>query len=418
MEHTLKEKTIFHVDVNSAFLSWSAVSMLKKDPYCIDIRQIPSAVGGDTQTRHGIILAKSIPAKKYGIVTAEPVAQALKKCPQLVLVPSDRKAYSEYSKAFINILKKYSPLVEQVSVDEAFMDMTGSDLLYSSAEEVALKIKEEIKLTLGFTVNVGISSNKLLAKMASDFEKPDKIHTLYPEEVSSKMWPLPLNELYGIGKATAVKLANAGFTTIGSVAMCNPEKIKRLLGEKQGMNVYNSANGISLGEVKSSADEPKSYGNSVTLSRDITSDNIEQLLIPTLLKLSDSVSTRLRKDSVKAKTVCVVIKTNRFKNYSKQSTLPTATNASKEIYEMANKLLFELWDKKTPLRLIGVSASNLVKNQVHQESLFAQTNMQTLPNDNASLDKVTDMLKERYGKDALVRASFMNNKTEESAKND
>lgn len=409
MEHSLKERAIFHIDVNSAYLSWSAVSILKKDPKAVDIRLIPSAVGGNTETRHGIILAKSIPAKKYGIVTAEPVAQALKKCPELVLVASDFKVYAEYSKAFISILKKYSPLVEQVSVDEAFVDMTGCELMYSSAEEIAFKIKEEIKLNLGFTVNVGISSNKLLAKMASDFEKPDKIHTLYPEEVQSKMWPLPLGDLYGIGKATCAKLTNAGFTTIGSVAMCRVEYLKKLLGEKSGQTLHNSANGINGDDVKAVSDEPKSYGNSVTLSEDITSANISSLLLPTLLELCDSVAFRLRKNNVRAKTISVGIKTNKFKSFSKQVTFMNATNSNKEIYEAAYKLMFELWDKRTPLRLIGVSASNVLKTQVHQESLFDQYESMLKREEDEALNQTADMIKNKYGKDILTRASLMNN---------
>ena len=408
MKHSLKERTIFHIDVNSAYLSWSAVSILKENPKAVDIRSIPSAVGGDTQKRHGVILAKSVPAKKYGVVTGEPVVQALKKCPKLVLVPADFKVYAEYSKAFISILKKYSPLIEQVSVDEVFMDMTGSELLYSSAEEAAFRIKEEIKLNLGFTVNVGISSNKLLAKMASDFEKPDKVHTLYPEEVESKMWPLSLKDLYGIGRATAAKLANEGFSTIGSVAKCDVSKLKKLLGDKPGQTLHNSANGIGSDEVKAVSDEPKSYGNSVTLSEDVTANNISSLLIPTLLELCDSVAFRLRRNSVKAKTVSVSIKTNKFKVFSKQVTFDIATNSNKEIYDAAYKLIFELWDKKTPLRLVGVSASNVVKNQLHQESLFDQTFTDNKKKDTAALDKTADTIRSKYGKDALTRATLMN----------
>lgn len=408
MKHTLKEHTVFHVDVNSAFLSWSAVDILKKDPNAVDLRLIPSAVSGDTNTRHGIILAKSIPAKKYGIVTAQPVIQAMRKCPELVLVPANHKLYSQYSKAFISILKKYSPIIEQVSVDEAYMDMSGCELMYSSAEDVAYTIKEEIKNTLGFSVNIGISSNKLLAKMASDFEKPDRIHTLYPEEIKDKMWPLPLGELFGIGKATEAKLKSSGFTTIGSVASCPVDKLQRLLGEKSGLSVYNSANGINLSEVKSVSDEPKSYGNSVTLSEDITADNISSLLLPSLRKLCDNVALRLRTDEVCTKTVSVAIKTYTFKNYSKQATLVCATNSSREIYDIAYKLMFELWDKKIPLRLIGVSASNIVKNPVFQQSMFEQVSQNVPKKNDASLYKATDMIRQKFGSDALVRASFMN----------
>ncbi len=323
------DKYIFHIDVNSAFLSWSALKALQKDPTCVDLRTIPSAVGGDVKKRHGIITAKSIPAKKYGITTGEPVVKALEKCPSLVLVESDFTTYREYSHKFIDILCRYSPLVEQVSIDEAFVDISGTKELYGHLATpespypvcLAQKIKDEVRDTLGFTVNVGISCNKLLAKMASDFQKPDKIHTLFPEEISEKMWPLPIGDLFGCGKATASRLQNLGIRTIGDAAVSDPNMLISYLGEKAGSYIYASANGIGSSEVSGNYEEAKSYSNETTLHSDLTADSYDKDIIPILRHLSESVSRRLLRDGVYGKTVTVSVKTGNFKRHSAQMQL-------------------------------------------------------------------------------------------------
>ena len=266
------DNIIFHIDV-SAFLSWSALKALKEEPGSVDLRTIPSAVGGDVKKRHGIITAKSIPAKKYGIVTGEPVVKALQKCPQLVLVQSDFTTYHYYSEAFMEILAKYSPIVQQVSIDEAFVDMSGTKKLYRYLETpecpfpicLAEKIKNEVRDTLGFTVNVGISCNKLLAKMASDFQKPDRIHTLFPEEIQEKMWPLPIGDLFGCGKATASRLISIGIRTIGEAATADPVMLSSILGENGGAYIYSAANGIGSTNVHNEYEDAKSYSNEHTL---------------------------------------------------------------------------------------------------------------------------------------------------------
>ena len=236
-------KLIFHIDVNSAYLSWEAARRAAKgEP---DLRLIPSAIGGDPEKRTGVILAKSIPAKKYKITTGEPVAMALRKCPELVLAKPDFKLYVQNSRAFIAICKKYAPVVEQVSIDECFCDFDNTELVYPDPLELAYRIKDEIKETLGFTVNVGVSENKLLAKMASDFEKPDKVHTLYPGEIPEKMWPLPVGELFTVGKATAQRLIQARIETIGALAHTDPAQLTRMFGPKMGNHLHRYANGIS-----------------------------------------------------------------------------------------------------------------------------------------------------------------------------
>ena len=278
-------RLIFHIDVNSAFLSWSAVKKLQEEPGSVDLRTIPSIVGGDIATRHGIVTAKSIPAKSYGIQTGEPVAKALQKCPNLTIVRSDFATYRQFSHAFIDILRSHAPVVEQASIDEAFLDATpvweayrekqpisaaapqfpgesspngmhpedAAAIAARTREEFALQLakllRDEVRERLGFTVNVGISTNKLLAKMASDFSKPDRTHTLYPVEIPEKMWPLPIGELYGCGKKTADKLRTLGILTIGDAAALPLEVLQTYLGDKGGEYIHRSANGIGSDRV-------------------------------------------------------------------------------------------------------------------------------------------------------------------------
>ncbi|MBS6759991.1 DNA polymerase Y family protein, partial [Hungatella hathewayi] len=255
------ERTIFHVDVNSAFLSWEAVYRLKHLGGRLDLRTVSAAVGGDVTRRHGIILAKSIPARTYGIKTGETVCSALKKCPELVLVPPNYNLYQRSSDALIRLLKEYTPLVEQYSIDEAYMDMTESRALFGPPKEAAEKIRERILCELGFTVNIGVANNKLLAKMASDFKKPNRVHTLWKEEIPMKMWPLPVSELFFIGRATYRKLKGIGITTIGELARSDPDILRRHLG-KQGEVIWGFANGIDLSAVEAEAPPNKGYGNS------------------------------------------------------------------------------------------------------------------------------------------------------------
>lgn len=386
-------KIIFHVDVNSAFLSWSAVKILKDDPTAIDLRTIPSAVGGDVESRHGIITAKSIPAKKYGVTTGEPVVKALQKCPNLVMVHSDFKIYRDYSRKFIRILKTYSQIIEQVSIDEAFIDMTEpvNDMYRSAGDiectkEEALKefalimagrIKDEIRNTLGFTVNVGVSSNKLLAKMASDFEKPDKIHTLFPEEVRSKMWPLPIGELYGCGKQTSARLSELGMRTIGDVANTDPKLLQDVLGIKQGGYIYQSCNGYGSSDVNPYEEEAKSYSNETTTRFDISFSNYESEMPQILKWLSESVSRRLQRDGAFASTISVSVKTDAFQRRSKQVGIGDSTNDEEIILKTSKRLMDELvlgenglFAKGYSIRLVGVGASDLDKGEYRQMSLF------------------------------------------------
>lgn len=389
---------IFHIDVNSAFLSWEAVYRIHHLGGNLDLRDIPSAVGGDVTKRHGIILAKSIPAKKYNIKTGESVPEALRKCPDLVLVPPNYNLYQKSSKAFMNILKEYGPIVEQYSIDEAYIDMTGTESLFGKPEIVANEIRERIYRELGFSVNIGISNNKVLAKMASDFKKPNLVHTLWQHEIKDKMWTLPASDLFFVGRATARKLNNLGIKTIGELAQTDLSIIKSHLG-KHGEVIWSFANGIDFSAVEPVPPPNKGYGNSTTISFDVTDSNTAKLV---LLSLAETVSVRLRDDNVKIKVISVGIRDYNLGYYSHQKKLKTATNITREIYESACQVFDEMWDK-VPIRHLGIHTSQVVTEETRQLNLFDDLDYEKLER----LDRAVDDIRKRFGADSIVRASFI-----------
>ena len=393
---------IFHVDVNSAFLSWEAAKRVKEGRP--DLREIPSVGGGDPKQRTGIVVAKSIPAKKYGIQTGEPMAMALRKCPNLVVVPSDFRLYTENSLAFKAICRDYAPVVESFSIDEVFLDMTGTSLIYPDPIATAHEIKDKIHAELGFTVNVGISTNKLLAKMASDFEKPDKVHTLFPEEIPVKMWPLPIRDLLFLGKASEKRLQDFGIHTIGELAREKESAIQSLLGEKTGHQLYQYARGIDNSPVLAQAEESKGFSVEKTFNDDIVS--VEQVL-PILLEQCDIVATRMRRKGKKCSCISVTFRTLDFKNRSHQTSLSSATDVTDEIYENARRLFLEFW-KGQPLRLIGVALTGLTDESFEQMSLFEDTKKKE---QRQKLDAALDAIRMKFGNDKITRASIMNSNT-------
>ena len=391
---------IYHIDVNSAFLSWTACKILENDPSATDIRTIPSAICGDPTKRHGIILAKSTPAKKYGVVTAEPIQQALRKCPMLQLFPGDYHLYAERSYEFMELLRKYAPVVEPFSVDEAFCDMTGTEKLYGDPVAFAYKIKDEIRDTLGFTVNVGVSENWLLAKMASDFQKPDRVHTLFPEEVPTKMWPLPVEDLLFVGKSTSAALRKMGIRTIGDLANTD-ESILTARFKSMGNTMHRYANGVDVSSELSSVShdvERKGYSHSVTVPEDIIDAAKAKQVI---LALCETVAAKLRRDGVKAGTIAVGITDCEFSKSSKQAKLYSATDTTQKIYETSVQLFDELWDH-SPIRLLRVAATNL-GNEAEQINLFDMGKSEKLK----KLDCAIDSIRNRYGDDSVMRASFV-----------
>ena len=411
------DKLIFHVDVNSAFLSWTAVKKLKEEPEGVDLRTIPSAIGGDVSKRHGVITACSIPAKKQGVRTGEPVMRALEKCPELCLFPSDFKTYREYSAKFIDILKKYALAVEQVSIDEAYLDMTGTDEPVSMAE----KIKAEIYEALGFTVNIGISTVKLLAKMASDFEKPYKVHTLFPKEIKEKMWKLPIEKLHGCGYRTSEKLRNIGVKTIGDAAALDKKLLCSLLGEKSGEYIHESSNGRGSDIVSGEREAAKSYSNETTLPTDIRVSTYDKEMPVVIKWLSESVSKRLKKDEAEGYTISVSAKTSSFKRRSKQTTLVEPTNNAKEIEKVSISLMKELcfgerglFEEDDGIRLVGVGVSHLAENECKQMDIFSYMKEKSVQDEiklketkkKEKEDKLNTMLKkinEKYGEGKIKK---------------
>lgn len=395
-----RETVIFHIDVNSAFLSWEAVYRLHHLGGKEDLREKVSAVGGDMAMRHGIILAKSIPAKRWHIRTGETILEAKQKCPDLILVPPNYGLYEKCSRAFLDILREYSPCVEQYSIDEAFADMSGTEALWGEPSAAAEKLKNQIRDTLGFTVNIGISENKLLAKMASDFQKPDRVHTLWKNEIRRKMWPLPVSDLFFVGRATAKKLLGLGIQTIGDLARTDPMILKTHL-KKQGEVVWAFANGMDVSVVQSEPPANKGYGNSTTIAFDVTDASCAKLV---LLALAETVGTRLRAAKVRAEVIAVGIKYYDLSYASRQMTLCNATNITAEIHRFACRLFDELWDTRA-IRHLGIHTSRVKDGMdMRQLDLFDTTDYDRLE----KMDDAVDRIRGRYGIDAVKRAVFLN----------
>ena len=397
----MSERYVFHIDVNSAFLSWSAAYRVHVLGEQEDLRRIPSIVGGDQEKRHGIVLAKSTPAKKYGIQTGEAIVTAMKKCPNLVVVPPDYGLYVNASRAFIGRIKKYTDHVIQYSIDEAWAIFEGYETIYGRGQMVKLAndIKNEIREELGFTVNIGISTNFLLSKMAGDFSKPDKVHTLFPEEIEKKLWPLPVSELFFVGRSTTQKLFSLGIKTIGELALADENVINAHL-KTPGLVIQGYARGEDLEPYVYGHEANKGYGNSMTAPRDIETVAYARHL---LLSLCETVAARLRKDQVKIRVVAVHITTFEFAYFNKQMQLSTATDVTEELYRASCQIFEKLWDKKTPIRQIGVHTSKVQNDAGRQYNLFDLDRFDRLEN----LNKTVDFIRERFGEDSLKRASFL-----------
>ena len=397
----MAQRVIFHVDANSAFLSWSAAYRVKVLGETEDLREVPSVVAGDKESRHSIILAKSGPAKKYGIQTGEPLFQALEKCPQLKVIPPDYPLYVEASRHFVEMLRQFSPQVQQYSIDEAWVDMTGTERIFGSPRLAAEKMRQRINDELGFTVNIGISSNKLLAKMAGDFEKPNKVHTLFPEEMEEKMWPLPVRDLFLVGPATEKKLKVYGIYTIGDLAKADVSILRRRLG-KHGETIWHFANGRNADAVTPEPQENKGYGNSITTPKDVvTTEQAHQVL----LSLCETVAARMRKDGKSGGCISIHIRTNDFSHASHQAVLLGATNITGEIFEAACRVFDELWDRVTPLRQLGVQMTRLSTEPYQQYDLFSGMSPKQFEK-KLKLDETVDALRDKFGEDILRRGKF------------
>lgn len=391
------KRILFHIDVNSAYLSWTAVKQLQYGENIIDIRNIPSIVGGSSEDRHGIVLAKSIPAKEFKIKTGETVASAISKCSTLKIYPPDYKLYMKCSNAMYQLLSEYSPLIQRYSIDEVFMDASHFKKNYM---DKAYEIKDRIQKELGFTVNIGISYNKLLAKMASDFTKKNEVHTLFKEEIKEKMWNLQVGDLFMVGRATEAKLIKLNINTIGELAAYDLEILKSIF--KSYANVlHNYANGIDYSEVRQkNYIEVKGIGNSTTLRKDVTSRKDALMVI---LSLTESVAMRLRANGSMCGLVAVSLKSNSFYHYSHQKHLINVTDCTNEIYKAMVETFDEMW-RGEPIRHIGVRVSKLCSNDFYQRTLFDDEMIEK----QRALDKTIDELRERFGDGAIVRSTFIN----------
>ena len=394
-------RLVFHVDVNSAYLSWEAARRVANGES--DLRLIPAVIGGDREKRTGVVLAKSIPAKKLGIKTGEPIGMALRKCPDLVMAKPDFQLYEMNSKKFMDICREYAPDVEKDSIDECYLDMSGPHRIYPDPIVLAHTIKDRIRNEFGFTVNIGIGENKLLAKMASDFEKPDKVHTLFLREVPQKMWPLPVGELFTVGSSTTDKLKQAKIMTIGDLAHADLARVQKIVGMKMGKHIHDYANGIDPSLVLAEPEEAKGYSISTTLEEDVKK---AAQAYPVLLALADSVTARIRSDGAKAYCIAVTIRDNSFKTRSHQRSLDNPTDISKEVYETSKELFDELWDGATPLRLLGIAMTNITREDTAQFSLFPDEKKEKA----RKIDKAKDALNAKFGTSTIVRGSSIQSK--------
>lgn len=392
------ERIIFHIDVNNAFLSWTAIYLLEHG-YKVDIRKIPSIIGGDEKERRGVVLAKSPIAKKMGIVTGEPIFQARKKCPNLQVFPANREWYQIESRKFKDYLKQYSPNIEEFSIDECFVDMTGTNYLYKDYVALAHKIKDEIKNMYGFTVNVGIGNNKLCAKMASDFEKPDKVHTLLKDEIASKLWPLDVKELFMVGKKTSEELHRMNINTIEQLAHTDYKKLEKIF-KKQAEYLKNASWGIDNSEVN---EDNYHKDNSISTTRTLKydTDNTDKLK-ECLLEQTERVSRELREKKKYASTVAVIFKNKNFNSYSAQEKLDNPTDNTKEIYKKVINI-FDKNFKKEALRLIGVRLSDLNEIKNEQISIF---DADIEEKKDIEIEHTIDSINKKFGSEVIISASL------------
>lgn len=387
----MKERIILHIDANNAFLSWTAVNMLNKGSK-IDIRNRYAIIGGSEKERKGIVLAKSNLCKKKGVVTAEPIFQARKKCPYLEVYPPNYEVYKYYSNKMYNYLLNYTNVIERYSIDECFLDYTDLTVMFGPPEKTAYNIKEDIKKLFGFTVNVGIGNNKLCAKMASDFEKPDKVHTLYSNEIKEKMWPLPVSDLFMIGKSSSRRLNELGILTIQDLALTDPNYLYKYF-KNRANQMIESANGIDNSKVEYEYTDPKSISSSTSFAYNYKT---KEEIYPIIKSLSKEITTKLKEKKMYTKSVSIWIKYTDFTKVSKQITLTNSTNELEYIYMHAIKLFNSIWNEES-IRALCVGISSLSKTNDIQLNLFSHEKIKETPKiTNEKLDKVINELNTKY----------------------
>ena len=369
----------------------------------VDLREIPSIIGGDKKSRHGVVLAKSISAKKYGIRTGEPVVNAFRKCPNLVMEQPNHRMKRKKSQKLMEYLRGFTTKIEQVSVDECYLDFTDIADRFPSPLDAAFLMKNGIRKRFGFTVNIGISENKLLAKMASDFEKPDKVHTLFLREVPVKMWPLPLGELFMAGRSSVEALKKLEINTIGDLANADLSLIELHL-KSHGKMLWEFANGIDHSPVQWEQAEAKGIGNSTTLAEDAaTYEEVREVFVG----LAESVGRRLRKAGQKANMVSMEIKYHDFQSMSHQTQLPKPTSDEQVLLDTACRLFQEAWTGE-PVRLLGIRTAKLVDaGEPEQMSIFDLEPQKPVDEKRQRLNAAMNQIRKKYGDDAVMKASRM-----------
>jgi DNA polymerase-4 len=390
-------RTILHVDLNAFYAS---VEQARNT----ELQGLPVAVAGDKDNRHGIILTASYEARKYGVKTAITIAEAKKLCPNLIFVKPNFREYMKYSNKVMDILRSFSPDVEIFSIDEAWVDVTGCERLFGSGVEIANKIRERIRKELNITASVGVSYCKLMAKMASDLKKPDATSVVMPEDVPKVIWPLPIEDLMGVGRKTKTKMNAIGIFTIGDLANTQLSLIEKKFG-KVGKYLWAFANGIDNSKVSSKGHEVKGIGNSITTPRDVLTINEASEVV---MSLCESVGKRMRERGFEGNIIEIMVRTKDFKSFVRQRKLKNYTDITYEIYNEAMELLQENWDMSVPIRLLGVRVTGLrLSNEFRQISFFEENKRQK----SEKLDRCLDAIREKYGSSSVIRASLMINQS-------
>ena len=402
------DRIILHIDVNNAFLSWSAVWMLKNG-YNKDIRNRYAVIAGDESQRRGIVLAKSGLCKKRGVKTADPIYLARRRCPYLEVYPPKFEVYKKFSDMMYKYLCNYTNIIERYSIDECFLDYTGSINLFGDPVKVAYRIKDDIYKKFGFTVNVGVGNNKLLAKMASDFEKPNKVHTLFSNEIEEKMFPLPIEDLFMIGKASSEKLREMGITTIGELAKTDEDVLVKKF-KQMGKMMHEYANGIDNSEVMYEREQMKSISNSTVLPYNY--HNIE-MIKNIIHSLSNEIGKKLRNNKLYADTVGIWFKYTYFDKVSRQIKLDNSISNDEDIYSNAFSIFNSIWNHEDGIRSICVFVSGLSSERKLQLSLFDDITRKD--EDNNNLQDVIDDLRDKFGDNVIGFANKKNDKNTDSS---
>ncbi|MEA4871125.1 MAG: DNA polymerase IV [Christensenella sp.] len=384
------DRTILHCDCNSYFASVECIGRP-------ELKSVPMAVCGNPENRHGIILAKNELAKRYGVQTAETIWQAKKKCPQLTLVTPHHHLYAEYSEKINQIYGQYTDLVEPFSIDESWLDVTGSMFQFGSGPEIADELRRRVYEEIGITISVGVSFNKIFAKLGSDYKKPDATTVITRENFQEILWPLSVRDMMFVGSVSAERLSSMGIDTIGAIARAGRDQLRAILG-RSGETIWEYAMGLDESVVRraENADSPKSVGNSVTFPHDLKS---RQEICAGLLALSDQVGSRLRKLGLYCATVQIQIRDPYFKTISRQKKLSAPTNVTKEIYDAAVDIAERSWPMTAPVRLLSVTGANLTDCCAEQMALINDTTAEKLKN--AKRDQAMDSIRSRYGQNAI-----------------